>query len=195
MGKESLLSPLPRVNEYDRRGLFSRIPNGPGAAPRQRARAVEPQKTIDEVQNALEELRVKELKAIRTSIAVAQEGKASAGSRETLRAEIDDIRKAVRANLENIDALERVNQASRDRILGLEQLVRELHRQLDEKEETITALEERTRELTRTAEGLRGTVKEREQAVEQSPHECVLTVKDPARFWKFSRQLIVVLPD
>jgi hypothetical protein len=28
-----------------------------------------------------------------------------------------------------------------------------------------------------------------------SPHESVLTVRDPARFWKFSRQLIVVLPD
>ena len=252
----------------------------------ERARAVELQRTIDEVQAALEDLRVKELHAIRTSISVAQEGRSSAGSRETLRAQIDDIRRDVRANLEKLGALEKANQASDGRILGLEQLVRELHRQLDEKEETISALEERTRELTQTAEGLRGTVKEREQAVEQmravladresqlaaawvliapqsmlrragylekrgavlglggtlqrtgqfdeslfrridvrkvtrfdlgapsdkalvlsdhprdsyvlaeaSPHESTLTVRDPARFWKFSRELIVVLPD
>jgi hypothetical protein len=252
----------------------------------ERARAAELQKTIDEVQVALEDLRVKELKAIRTSISVAQEGKTSTGSRETLKAEIEDIRKAVRANLEKLDALERANHASDERILGLEQLVRELHRQLDEKEETIKALEERTRQLTQTAEGLRGTVREKEQAVDQmktvladretqlaaayvliapqstlrkagylekkgavlglggtlqrtgqldeslfrridvrkvtrfdlgapldkaqvlsdhprdsyviaesSPKESTLTVRDPARFWKFTRELIVVLPD
>lgn len=252
----------------------------------QRARNVELQRTLDEVQNALEDLRVKELKAIKTSIAVAQEGRASAGSRETLKGQIDDIRRSVRANLEKLDALERANRASDERILGLERLALELHRQLEEKEETIAALEERTQELARTAEGLRGTVKEKEQAVEQiralladreaqlaaayvliaprgmlqkvgyverrgsvlglggtwqrtgrvdeslfrridirkvtrfdlaapadkaivlsdhpegsyalaavSPHESQLTVRDPVRFWKMSRQLIVVLPD
>ncbi len=252
----------------------------------ERARNVELQKTIDEVQDALEELRVKELGAIKTSIAVAQEGRASAGSRETLRAQIDDIRRSVRANLQKLEALERLNRASDERILGLERLVRELHRQLDEKEETIAALEERTRELSQTAEGLRVTVKEKEQAVEQiravlaereaqlaaayvliaprdvlrkvgyverkgsvfglggtwqrtgrldeslfrkidirrvtrfdvgapaekavvlsdhpadsyalaavSPHESLLTVRDPARFWRMSRELVVMLPE
>lgn len=252
----------------------------------ERARSADLQRTLDDVQSALEELRVKELKAIRTSIAVAQEGQASAGSRETLKGQIDDIRRSVRANLEKLEALERANHASEERVLGLERLVRELHRQLEEKEETIAALEERTRELTQTAEGLRGTVKEKEHAVEQvralladreaqlaaayvliaprgmlqkvgyverkgsvlgfggawqrtgrvdeslyrridirkvtrfdvgaaadqaivlsdhpadsytlaavSPHESQLTVKDPARFWKMSRQLVVVLPD
>jgi DNA repair exonuclease SbcCD ATPase subunit len=252
----------------------------------ERARNVELQRTLDEVQNALEELRVKELRAIRTSIAVAQEGRASAGTREILRDQIDDIRRSVRANLEKLDALERANRASDERVSGLERLVRELHRQLDEKEETIAALEERTRELTQTAEGLRGTVKEKESAVEQmravladreaqlaaayvliaprgalqkvgyverkgsvlglggtwqrtghfedslfrridirkvtrfdlgapadkaivlsdhpadsyvlaavSPNEALLTVRDASRFWKMSRQLVVMLPD
>jgi hypothetical protein len=252
----------------------------------ERARNVELQKTLDEVQSALEELRVKELHAIRTSIAVAQEGRASAGSREILKGQIDDIRRSVRANLEKLDALERANRAYDERVSGLERLVRELHRQLDEKEETIAALEEHTRELTQTAEGLRGTVREKEAAVEQmraaladreallaaayvliaprgdlqrlgyierkgavlglggtwqrtgrideslyrridirkvtrfdvgapadkaivlsdhpadsyvlasvSPNEALLTVRDPSRFWKMSRQLVVMLPD
>ncbi len=252
----------------------------------ERARNADLQRTLDDVQNALEDLRVKELHAIRTSIVVAQEGRASGASRETLKAQIEDIRKTVRANLEKLEALERANRASEERVLGLERLVRELHRQLDEKEETIAALEDRTRELTQTAEGLRGTVKEREQAVEQiraaladretqlaaayvliaprdvlqkvgyverrgsvlglggswqrtgqidetlyrkidirkvtrfdvsapsgkavvlsdhppdsyvlasaSPTESTLTVRDAARFWKLSRQLVVMLPD
>lgn len=252
----------------------------------ERARNVELQKTVDEVQDALEDLRVKELGAIKTSIAVAQEGRASASSRETLRAQIEEIRAAVRANLRKLEALERANRGSEERVLGLERLVRELHRQLDEKEETIVALEERTRALSQTAEGLRASVKEREQAVEQiraalaereaqlaaayvliaprdvlqkvgyverkgsvfglggtwqrtgrldeslfrridirrvtrfdvgaaadkavvlsdhpadsyalaavSPHESQLTVRDPARFWKMSRELVVMLPE
>jgi len=251
-----------------------------------RARNAEMQATLDEVQNALEELRGKELKAIKTSITVAQEGKSSTGTRETLKAEIEDIRKAVRANLEKLDALERANRASGERVATLERLVRELHRQFEEKEETVAALEEKTRELTQTAEGLRGTVKEKEEAVEQmravlvdreaqlaaayvviaprgvlqkvgfverkgsvlglggswqrtgqfdealfrkidirkvrafevaappgkalilsdhpkdsytlaavSPTESTLTVRDAARFWKLSRQLVVILPD
>jgi hypothetical protein len=262
----------PKTKEPDPlTAAINALPEKPGPSleeiAAQRARNVDLQRTLDDVQSALEELRVKELKAIRTSIAVAQEGRASAGSRETLKEQIDDIRRSVRANLEK-------------------RLVRELHRQLDEKEETIAALEERTRELTQTAEGLRGTVKEKEHAVEQvralladrevqlaaayvliaprgmlqkvgyverkgsvlgfggtwqrtgrvdeslyrridirkvtrfdigaaadqaivlsdhpadsyviaavSPHESQLTVKDPVRFWKMSRQLVVVLPD
>jgi hypothetical protein len=266
------------------------LPEGPVRSQEEvsaaRARNVEMQATLDEVQNALEDLRAKELKAIKTSIAVTQEGKTSTGTRETLKAEIEEIRKAVRTNLEKLDALERANRASDERVAALERLVRELHRQFEEKEETVAALEEKTRELTQTAEGLRGSVKEKEQAVEQmrailadreaqlaaayvliaprgvlqkvgfverrgsvlglggswqrtgqldetlfrqidirkvrafdvaapagralilsdhpkdsytlaavSPMESTLTVRDAARFWKMSRQLIVMLPD
>ena len=49
------------------------------------AATAEMQSTLDEVQKSLEDLRVKELKAVRTSLAVAQEGKTAA--REARRAE------------------------------------------------------------------------------------------------------------
>jgi len=68
------------------------------------AATAEMQVTLDEVQKGLEELRVKELKAIRTSIAVAQEGKAAPAQRDELKAEIAEIRKAVAANLEEVGA-------------------------------------------------------------------------------------------
>jgi DNA repair exonuclease SbcCD ATPase subunit len=140
------------------------------------AATAEMQGTLDEVQKGLEELRVKELKAIRTSIAVAQEGKTSTGSREELKAEIEDIRKAVKANLAKLAALQKAKKASDEKATTLERLVGELRRQLEEKEATIAALEEKTKELTKTAEELRGTVKEKEEAVQQK--EAVIADKE-----------------
>ncbi|MGA7990416.1 MAG: hypothetical protein WCC53_03185 [Thermoanaerobaculia bacterium] len=131
------------------------------------AATAEMQGTLDEVQKDLEELRTKELKAIRTSIAVVQEGKASAGAREELKAEIAQIRKAVAENLAKLAALQKAKRASDAKVTTLERLVGELRRQLEEKEATIAALEEKTQELTRTAEELRGTVKEKEAAVKE----------------------------
>ncbi len=246
----------------------------------------EMQATLDEVQRDLEELRVKELKAIQTSVTIAQEGKASRTTRERLKAEIEDIRKAVRANLEKLAALQRANRASDERVTTLERLVLQLHRQFEEKEEAILALEERTKVLSESTGGLREALREKEQAVQQmkavlaereaqlatayvliarldilkkadfvekrgsflglggnwrrtgqfaenlfkqidtrqvrtfdvaappgkvlilsdhpkdsyvlaavSPSECVLTVRDAERFWRMSRELIVMLPD
>ncbi len=132
------------------------------------AATAEMQGTLDEVQKGLEELRVKELKAIKTSITVAQEGKSAASAqREELKAEIEDIRKAVRANLDKLATLQKSLKASDAKVTSLERLVGELRRQLDEKEATIAALEEKTKELTKTTEELRGTVKEKEEAVQQ----------------------------
>jgi hypothetical protein len=131
------------------------------------AATAEMQATLDEVQKDLEELRTKELKAIKTSIAVAQEGRASAGAREELKAEIAQIRKAVAENLAKLAALQKAKKASDAKVTTLERLVGELRRQLEEKEATIAALEERTQELTKTAEELRGTVKEKEAAVKE----------------------------
>ncbi len=126
------------------------------------------QGTLDEVQKGLEELRVKELKAIKTSISVAQEGKSAASAqREELKAEIEDIRKAVKANLDKLATLQRSLKASDAKVTSLERLVGELRSQLEEKETTIAALEEKTKELTKTTEELRGTVKEKEEAVQQ----------------------------
>ena len=161
----------PKKKEDPLLAAINALPEGPVRSQEEvsaaRAMNAELQATLDEVQNALVDLRAKELKAIKTSIAVAQEGRSSTGTRETLKSEIEEIRKAVRANLAKLDALESANRASGERVAALERLVRELHRQFEEKEETIRALEEKTRELAQTAEGLRGTVKEKEQAVEQ----------------------------
>jgi hypothetical protein len=132
------------------------------------AATAEMQGTLDEVQKGLEELRTKELKAIRTSISVAQEGKsAGAAQRDELKAEIEEIRKAVKANLDKLATLQKSLKASDAKATSLERLVGELRKQLEEKEATIAALEEKTQELTKTAEELRGTVKEKEEAVQQ----------------------------
>jgi len=131
------------------------------------AATAEMQATLDDVQKSLEELRVKELNAIRTSIAVAQEGKTAPGRRDELKAEIDEIRKAVKANLAKLSALQKGKHASDEKATTLERLVNELRRSLEEKEATIAALEEKTQVLTKEAEELRGTVKEKEAAVRE----------------------------
>ena len=131
------------------------------------AATAEMQATLDDVQKNLEDLRLKELKAIRTSIAVAQEGKTSGAQRDELKAEIEEIRKAVKANLAKLDALQKAKKASDEKATTLERLVGELRKQLEEKEVTIAALEEKTQLLEKTTEELRGTVKEREETVRQ----------------------------
>ena len=132
----------------------------------------EMQATLDEVQKNLEELRVKELKAIKTSIAVAQEGQtAAAQKRDELKAEVEEIRSAVKANLAKLSALQKQKGASDEKATTLERLVGELRRSLEEKEATIAALEEKTQVLTKEAEELRGTVKEKEAAVKEKEVE------------------------
>ena len=136
------------------------------------AATAEMQATLDEVQKGLEELRAKELKAVKTSIAVLQEGKAAPSRRDELKAEIEDIRKAVKENLAKLETLQRQKRASdkkaaalEEKATTLERLVTELRRSLEEKEAIIAALEEKTQELTKTTEELRGTVKEKEAQV------------------------------
>jgi hypothetical protein len=146
------------------------------------------QATLDEIQNDLVELRVKELKAIKTSLTVAQEGKNSSATREKLKAEIEEIRKAVRVNLDKLEALQRASRASDERVETLERLIRELHRQFEDKEATIVALEEKTRELAQAAEGLRGTVKEKEDAVRQM--QAVLTDREA----QLARAFVLIAP-
>lgn len=129
------------------------------------AATAEMQATLDDVQKSLEDLRVKELKAVRTSLAVAQEGKAAPGRREELKAEIEEIRNVVKANLAKLSALQKQKSASDQKVTTLERLIGELRRNLEEKEATITALEEKTLVLAKEADELRGTVKEKEAAI------------------------------
>jgi chromosome segregation ATPase len=132
------------------------------------AATAEMQSTLDEVQRSLEDLRVKELKAVRTSIAVAQEGKtASAQKRDELKAEIEEIRSSVKANLAKLSALQKQNRALDVKATTLERLVGELRRSLEDKEATIAALEGKTQELAKETEELRGTVKEKEAVVQE----------------------------
>jgi len=65
-----------------------------------RAESTEANAILDEVQKGLEDIRAKELKAVQSSIRVAQEGKAAGGRRDQLDAEIQMIREAVRKNLQ-----------------------------------------------------------------------------------------------
>jgi hypothetical protein len=126
------------------------------------AATAEMQATLDDVQKSLEDLRVKELKAVRTSILVAQEGKSTPGKREELKAEIEDIRKVVKANLEKLASLQKQKGASDQKVTTLERLIGEMRKNLEEKEATIAALEEKTLILAKETEELRGTVKEKE---------------------------------
>jgi hypothetical protein len=129
------------------------------------AATAEMQATLDDVQKSLEDLRVKELKAVRTSLAVAQEGKAAPGRREELKAEIEEIRNVVKANLAKLSALQKQKNTSDQKITTLERLIGEMRRNLEEKEATIAALEEKTLVLAKEADELRGTVKEKEVAI------------------------------
>ncbi len=131
------------------------------------AATAEMQATLDDVQKSLEDLRVKELKAVRTSLAVAQEGKAAPGRREELKAEIEEIRNVVKANLAKLSALQKQKNTSDQKITTLERLIGEMRRNLEEKEATIAALEEKTLVLAKEAEELRGTVKEKEAVVKE----------------------------
>ena len=126
------------------------------------AATAEMQATLDDVQKSLEELRIKELKAVRTSLAVAQEGKSAPGQRDELKAEIEDIRNVVKANLAKLSALQKQKNASDQKVTTLERLIGEMRRNLEEKEATIAALEEKTLVLAKQAEELRGTVKAKE---------------------------------
>ncbi|HEX7529443.1 MAG TPA: hypothetical protein VF425_10055 [Thermoanaerobaculia bacterium] len=140
------------------------------------AATAEMQATLDEVQKSLEDLRVKELKAVRTSLAVAQEGKAAPGRREELKAEIEEIRQVVKANLAKLSALQKQKGAADQKVTTLERLVGELRKNLEEKESTIAALEEKTLLLAKETDELRGTVKEKEAVVQEK--EAALTDRE-----------------
>jgi hypothetical protein len=140
------------------------------------AATAEMQATLDDVQKSLEDLRVKELKAVRTSLAVAQEGKAAPGRRDELKAEIEEIRNVVKANLAKLSALQKQKSASDQKVTTLERLIGEMRKNLEEKEATITALEEKTLVLAKEADELRGTVKEKEAVVKEK--EAAITDRE-----------------
>ncbi len=135
------------------------------------AASAEAQATLDEVQKSLEDLRAKELKAVRTSIAIAQEGKAS-GKREELKAEIAEIRKAVQLNLEKLATVTRQKSEAEKkagvlqaRVTTLERFADELKRSLEEKEAMLVELEQKVLQLQKTTEELKQTVAAKEAQI------------------------------
>jgi uncharacterized coiled-coil DUF342 family protein len=131
----------------------------------------EAQATLDEIQKALVDLRTKELKAVQTSIAVAQEGKAS-GKREELKAEIEEIRKAVHVNLAKLNALAKQKKESDAKVAALEgkvttmgRLIDELKQSLEGKEAMLVELEQKVLQLQQETEELKTTVAEKEAEI------------------------------
>lgn len=103
--------------------------------------------TLEEVQKSLEEIRTKELKVLRSTLSVSQEGK-TAGWRDRLQAEIGTIRTTIRSDLKKLARLEKERQATGQKVAALEKLADELKRSLEEKETTIAALDARVLDLT-----------------------------------------------
>lgn len=141
--------------------------------------------TLDDVQKSLEELRIKELQVIRSSLEIVQEGKARSSRREQLKQEIASIRTAVKENLEKLERLEKEKKAAlqkaaalgkksaqlEQKVTALERLVAEMKRSLEEKEQTIAELEERVLHLTQTVETQTGVIKEKETVIDTQTKE------------------------
>ena len=118
-----------------------------------------------EVRNGLEEIRGKELAAIRSSIRVAKEGRASEALREELRMEVRTIRDAVHENLGKLSRLEAQREQAGLRTASLETLTKELRRSLEEKEALAGALDNRIRDLSATVKAQAASLREKDTAL------------------------------
>lgn len=145
----------------------------------------EMQSTLDDVQKSLEELRTKELQVIRSSIAIAKEGKGKTQQREQLKAEIDTIKQSIKENLDKLAKLEKEKKAAEQRaaasgkkvkelegqVTTLGRLVDEMRKQLEEKAATIAELEVKVLELSQTVEQQAGVIQEKEGVIESQTTE------------------------
>jgi hypothetical protein len=120
-----------------------------------------------EVRNGLEEIRGKELAAIRSSIHVAKEGRPSQALREELRAEVRTIRDAVHENLAKLARLEAQGEQAGLRTASLEKLTTELRRSLEEKEALAGELDRRVRDLSVTVKAQAASLREKEAALRE----------------------------
>lgn len=141
--------------------------------------------TLDEVQKALEDLRGQELKVIKSSIEVVQEGKPQSTRREQLQSELDTLKKAVKENLAKLEKLEKERKAAQakaaalgeksavleGKVTALERFVAEMKRALEEKEALIAELETKVLNLTQTVETQAGVIKEKETVIDTQTKE------------------------
>jgi chromosome segregation ATPase len=134
--------------------------------------------TLAEVQKGLEDIRAKELTAIRSSLRVAEEGKASGSRRDQLQAEISTIRAAVHENLEKLARLQRSNRESGVKLASVQKLADELKRSLEEKDATVAELGKRVTELSATVESQKSTLAERDAAIHEGETKMARQTKE-----------------
>ncbi len=143
-----------------------------------KASSSEANATLAEVQKGLEDIRAKELTAIRSSLRVAEEGKASGTTRDQLQAEIATIRTAVHENLQKLARLQRSNRESGVKLASVEKLADELKRSLEEKEATVAELESRIGDLSKTVKEQASSIEEKEAAIHEGETRIAKTTKD-----------------
>ncbi len=149
------------------------------------AASTEMQSTLNDVEKSLADLRGKELKAIQSSIDIAQEGKGNVGQKERLTAELAAIKKAVNENLAKLDKLEKEKKAAEAKAKAsgqvtaalmhhssvLEILIDELKGSLEQKQQVIATLEEKVLHLTKTVEEQAEAIKQKEGTIETQTKE------------------------
>ncbi len=120
-----------------------------------------------EVRNGLEEIRGRELGAVRSSIRVTKEGRASQALREELRTEIRTIREAVHENLAKLARLEERNKESGLMTASLEKATAELRRSLERKEVLAGEMDRRIKDLSTTVKTQAAALRDKDAALEE----------------------------
>lgn len=136
-----------------------------------------------EVQNGLAEIRGQELAAVRTSIRVAKEGRASATLREELRTEVRTIRDAVRENLAKLARLEAQSAESGVKTATLERQTGELRRSLEQKDAQVKELDARVRDLSLAVKAQAASLKEKDAALRDGEARLARKTKAANTAW------------
>ena len=142
-----------------------------------RSESAEANATLEDVAKGLEEIRAKELKVIKSSIRVAQEGHTAGGRRDQLEAEIQTIREAIHTNLQKLAKLEKSGRESGVKMASLERLAEELKRSLEEKAATIAELESRVGDLSKTVLAQTSSLAEKDAAIHEGETRIAQTTK------------------
>ncbi len=134
--------------------------------------------TLEDVQKGLEDIRVKELKVIQSSIRVAQEGNPGSERRDRLQAEIQMVRDAIHKNLQKLAQLEKTNKANGVQMASLTALAGELKRSLEEKATTISDLESRVGDLSKTVEAQATSLAEKDSTIHENEAQIAQRTKE-----------------
>ena len=136
-----------------------------------------------EVRNGLEEIRGKELAAIRSSIHVAKEGRPSQALREELRAEVRTIRDALHENFAKLARLEAQSEQAGLKTASLEKLTLELRRSLAEKEALAGELDHRVMDLSAAVKAQAASLREKDSALRDGEARLARKTKEANTAW------------